>query len=249
MFKVTFNGVSIPSFIKVRTVDFSVLPDINHSFKQIAGGFGLLETGTTIGAKVLKMKILIIPDSNKSLTEMSREFAYWLRGDNFKACDLIISDDATMTYKAKINDKVDISDLLFVGEGELEFIVPSGMAKGLSVTGGATTVGSGTFIVMYNGTAPSLPVITWTPPTNLTNVTLNISCAETGDIVSLTGNFTAGVHVEIDCQKKVVKKGGLVDMKLINFSTTWLDFQSRGAYTLTVSRAGNYNCTYSEYWL
>lgn len=249
MFNITFNGVSIPSFVKVRTVDFAVLPDINHSFKQIAGGFGLLEAGTTLGGKVLKMKIIIVKDADKSLSEMSREFAYWLRGNDYKLSDLIISDDISVIYTAKINTKVDIADLIFVGEGSLEFIVPSGSAKGSFVEGSISLADNGSFQILYNGTAPTQPAITWTPSADLTNATVNITCTETGDLVSLTGNFTAGVPVLIDCKNKVVKKGGLVDLKMINFTTNWINFKSRGTYTITASKAGTYYCSYNEYWL
>ena len=249
MFNIIFNGISIPNFVKVRTVDFAVLPDINHSFKQVAGGYGLLEAGTTLGGKVLKMDIVIIKDNDKSLSEMCREFAYWLRGDNFKLSDMIVTDDLTVIYSAKINNKVDVSDLIFAGEGSLEFIIPSGCAKGSFIEGTITQAGSGSFQILYNGTAPTQPYFIFTPSSTLTNDTINIVCSETGDMVSLTGSFTANVPVIIDCKNKVVKKGGLVDLKLINFTTTWINFKSRGTYTITANKAGTYYCSYNEYWL
>ena len=249
MFKITFNGADIPSFIKVRTVDFAVLPTISHSFKPIAGGRGLLEAGTSIGEKTLKMKIVIVPTDGKSLTDMARELAYWLQGNNFKLCDLVISDDSTKMYRAKINNAVDISDLMYIGEGELEFVVPSGVAKGTELTGSQVSTGADTFIIMYNGTAPSRPIITWTPSSTLTGVTINFTCVETGKLISLTGTFTSGVAITIDCEKKVVKRGAVVDMKLINYTSDWITLPSRGTYNITWNQAGTYTTSCKEYWL
>lgn len=248
-FSVTFNGVSIPSFVKVRAVDFAVLPDISHSFRQIVGGIGLRETGTSIGGKKLKMKIIIVPTVGKSLTEMSRELAYWLRGNDFKSSPLVISDDSTMTYQAKSNTAVDISDLIYVGEGELEFIVPSGTVKSSTTVPVSVVTASSKFTITYNGTAPTYPVINWTPSANLTNVTVNFTCTETGATVSLTGNFTSGQKITIDCEKKVVLRANVVDMKLINYSSNWIKIPSRGTYNITWSQAGTYTCSCTENWL
>lgn len=248
-FNVTFNGISIPSFVGVRTVDFTVLPDISHSFKQIIGGMGLREAGTSIGGKTLKMKIIIIPDPNKSLTSMARELAYWLMGNNFKVSPLVISDENTMTYQAKINSAVDVSDLIYLGEGELEFIVPSGIAKSSTTVPVTVNTPSSKFTITYNGTAPTYPVINWTPSANLTNATINFTCVETGDTVSLTGNFTSGQTILIDCENKVVKRAGTVEMTLINYSSNWIRLKTRGTYNITWSQSGTYTYSCSENWL
>ncbi|MFT8313242.1 MAG: distal tail protein Dit [Clostridium sp.] len=246
-FKVTFNGLDIPSFIKVRTVDFAVLPSITHSFKQIAGRIGAMETGTSIGSKPLKMKILIVPEDGKPLTEMARELALWVRGNNFKTCELVVSDDKQVTYQAKINTSIDITDLIFAGEGELELIVPSGMAKGIDVDETVTfSTGGGSFMLAYNGTAPSQPVITWTPSSTATT-TLTLTCGD--NTVSITGTFTNAAPVIIDCKNRKVTVGGTVNQKVINFSTKWLEFESRGTFTISVDKAGSYAVSYSEYWL
>lgn len=249
MFKITFNGVDIPSFVKVRTVDFSVLPSISHTFKQIAGGRGLLEAGTSIGEKVLKMRIVIVPTTGKSLTDMSRELAYWLQGNNFKLSDLIISDEDTKTYRAKINGSVDISDLIYVGEGDLEFVVPSGVAKSSTVVPVNIDTGASKITVTYNGTAPTKPVITWIPTSTLTGVTLNFTCVETGKMISLTGTFESGITITIDCEMRVVKRGGVVDMKVINYTSDWITLPSRGTYNITWNQVGNYTASCREYWL
>lgn len=244
-FSVTFNGNTIPSFVKVKTVDFTVLPDISHSFKQVAGGQGLLETGTTIGGKKLEMKIAIIPDSGKSLTDMARELAYWLKGNEYKTCSLIISDESAMTYQAKASESVDISDILFAGEGTLTFIVPSGIAK--SSVAVSITV-STNISITYNGTAPSYPVFTWTAPA-LTGATLNLTCTETGKTLSITGTFLANDVITLDCKNKCIKRNGTVEMTLLNLGSDWIKLPTRGTYTITKNQSGTYTCTTDNNWL
>lgn len=244
-FNITFNGVSMPSFVRVKTVDFTVLPDISHNFKQVTGNVGLIEAGTAIGGKTLKMSIMIIPDSGKSLTDMSRELAYWLRGNNFKTSSLVISEESTMTYQAKVNTAIDISDLIFVGEGELEFIVPTGIAKSSVAVG--VVVGTN-IVITYNGTAPTKPVIQWTVPAPLTGATLTLTCTETGQSVSITGTFATNDVIIIDCKNKYVKKNGVVDMTLVNFSSKWISLPSRGTYNITKSQAGTYTCSTDNNW-
>jgi predicted phage tail component-like protein len=248
-FKITFNGADIPSFIGVRTVDYSVLPKISHEFKSIAGGRGLLEAGTSVGEKIIKMKIVVLPDTGKSLTEMTREFGFWLLGTDTKTHSLVISDDATMTYQAKINNSVDITDLIYAGEGELEWIVPSGVGKSSTTVPVTVNNSTKTMVITYNGSAPTQPVITWTPATTLTGVTQVFTNTGTGKSFSITGTFTAGVAITVDFAKKVVKRGSTVDMLIVNYSSDWLTLPSRGTYTITGTQAGTYTCTASEYWL
>ena len=248
MFNVTFNSLDIPSFVKVKAVDFAVLPSISHNFKQAVGGRGLLEAGTLIGGKILKLNIIIVPTAGKSLTDMSREFAQWLQGDSFKLCPLVISDEASMTYQAKINSSVDISDLIYIGEGDLEFIVPSGVAQ--NTTRNITVTPNGSILTFINnGTAPSRPVIKWTPSATLTGVTQQFICSETGRKVEIAGNFTAGVQITIDCENKVAKRGLVVEMTMVNFATEWIVIPNRGVFTVVGTYAGTYSATALEYWL
>lgn len=101
-------------------------------------------------------------------------------------------------------------------------------------------------MLAYNGTAPSQPVITWTPSSTATT-TLTMTCGS--NTVSLTGTFTNAVPVVIDCKNRMVTIGGTVNQKVINFSTKWLEFESRETFTISVDKAGSYAVSYSENWL
>jgi predicted phage tail component-like protein len=248
-FKVTFNSLDIPSFVKVRAVDFTALPEINNKFIQVGGGIGMLEAGTNTGGKIIKLSVVIVPDYNKSLQEMARTLAGWLSQNKFKTCTLVISDDSNMTYKAKVNNNVDINDLLYVGEGDIEFIVPSGMGYGATLTDSIyTTATSSSQDIIRFGTAPAYPVITWTPRLDYTNAVLEFNCTQTGVYLTLTGNFNIGEEIVIDCKNKVVKRVGVVEMKLLNYASDWLTFPNAGTYTLNCNRSGTVAYSLVEYW-
>jgi predicted phage tail component-like protein len=249
MFNITLNGVSMPSFILVRTVDTAVLPTITHAFKPIAGGRGLREVGTSLGGKMINFKITILPTTGLTTLQMNRELAQWLRGNNFKLSTLVISDEPNMTYMAKVNGVCDVTDLLIAGEGMIEFVVPVGIATSTTIVPVTVDNVGKQFTIAYNGTAMTYPVFTWTPTANFTGVTVNLVLVETGDTVSLTGNFNTGETITVDCSNKVVKRGSVVEMKLVNFSSTWINFIGRGTYHVTWNQAGNGTCTMAENWL
>lgn len=244
-YNITFNGVSLPSFLRVTKMETSVLPTVTHNFKQIAGGVGLREAGTSIGEQLVKVEIIIVPTSGKSLKDMSRELAFWLIGNDWNLSTLVFSDESTMTCMAKVNNSVDISDMIYVGTGTIEFIVPSGIFKSSTAVG---IVVNTDINITYNGTAPSYPIITWTNNATLTGATLNLTCVETGETVSLTGDFAIGDVIIVDNSLKVVKKNGVVAMSLINLSSSWIKIPKRGTYNITWNRTGTYVCTMDNNW-
>lgn len=249
-FKVIFNEAELPSFVKVQTVGISVLPEITNNLKGIAGGYGMVDTGISIGSKTISLNVIIVQDEGVSLAGMSRELAYWLRGDNFKLSELRITDENEMTYMAKINTGVDLTDLLFAGTGTIEFIVPSGLAKSSNETPTVCNSTLQEIYIDYYGTGISYPVIEFHPSGSGSDTVLNITCLETGETLSInTGAYTAETVFNLDNRKKLVKKDGSLALTLINLDSDWINLLSRGYYTLTYNIAGTAICTVDEYWL
>lgn len=247
MFYVNFNGIDIPDFIRVKAVNSTVLPEISTNYKNVAGGFGVLETGTTIGGKTISIDVIIVVPKGKTLLQAQRELAFWLKGDNFRLSPLVISDDCEMEYKAKVNGSVDISDLIFAGEGTIEFFVPSGIATSRYPKHGA--VQGKSILVDYYGTADAFPVIEYTPTTNLTNTTIRFTHVEKGISVVLQGSVKAGETVLVDCNKKLVKKGGKLSLDMIDLSSRWLKISDRGINTISCNLEGTLKLSYKENWL
>lgn len=245
-FNINFNGVDMPSFLKVKAVNTSLFPEINHNFKQVAGSKGVKEAGTTFGAKEIEIEFIIVVPKNKNLIQMERELSYWLMGNNFKTSPLIISDEPDLFYMAKVKDATKVKDSIFTGDGTITFVIPSGIASSRFEKHGA--VAGREIDIYYNGTAETFPVIEFTPTQNYTNQTLRIVDIGTGKAVILQGSFNINEKVTIDCNKRLVKVGGKLALSMISLESDWIKIEGRGLHKITLSLDGKIDCTYKENW-
>lgn len=227
-----FNGKSLPKFMKVKRVNISALPSVSTNLKANAGGYGVLSGESTFGEKVISADVSIVIPSGYSLQKCARELAVWLQGDNFKLSPLIISDDAEVHYMAKISNSVAINDLIFAGEGTIEFVVPSGVAVGSVKSYTGTTKSTFT----YGGTAKAYPQIELTLNSQISNGVVNITNVKTGEKISLAGTFQAGNKIKIDCSKHLVKVNDKLQLNMLS-----LDSQFFG----TVVGANEISCSIS----
>lgn len=227
-----FNGKSLPKFMKVKRVNISALPSVSTNLKANAGGYGVLSGESTFGEKVISADVSIVIPSGYSLQKCARELAVWLQGDNFKLSPLIISDDAEVHYMAKISNSVAINDLIFAGEGTIEFVVPSGVAVGSVKSYTGTTKSTFT----YEGTAKAYPQIELTLNSQISNGVVNITNVKTGEKISLAGTFQAGNKIKIDCSKHLVKVNDKLQLNMLS-----LDSQFFG----TVVGANEISCSIS----
>lgn len=249
-FNINFNGVDIPKWVKVQAVNTTVLPDLNHSFKQVAGGRGLRETGTTFGAKKIDIEFKIVVPTGTSLLQLQRDLAVWIKGNDFKLSPLIISDEPDLVYMAKIMDSVSISDNMFTGEGTLSFIVPSGIATHRLIKYGAFDYNQKELTVYYQGTAETYPTIKFTADVRIYNDYIEFKHLESGDSLKLWNIIlNAGDTLEIDCNKKLVKLNGQLAMDMLGLESDWLKFEHRGINTIYCGMYGQMECSYKENWL
>jgi predicted phage tail component-like protein len=249
-----YNNVAMPSFLKVKTVEIPVFASISNNILQKTGGIGGILGATKLGSKAFKIKVMIVPnlltDTNAS---MARDLAVWLMGDSWKLTELYFSDDPFIKYDAIVNNSMSITDLIYAGEGDIEFIVPSGVGRG-TIYGKLATVnlGARTASLVYNGTAPSYALITYVPSQAIvegnnwtfTNVT-------TGERIKIK-NFSSGSTNILDSAKRKVTSTGTTTIKDIVLSQTeWIKFPKQGTYSLS----WNYGTTSSmeikctEYYL
>lgn len=248
MFNVIFNEIDMPDFLKVKAVNTTIFPEINHSFKNIAGGKGTVEMGTSFGAKEIQLDFKIVVPKDKSLMEVQRELSVWLMGDNFKLSPLIISDEPDMVYMAKVKDSTSVKDSIFIGEGTITFIVPKGVASYRYEKHGA--INGKAIGIYYLGTAETYPLIEWTPARDFGKGTvLKFTHAQTGDVVILEGSFKAGQKVLVDCNKKLVKVGGNLALSMISLDSEWIKIKDKGINTVSCNLEGALKCTYKENWL
>lgn len=234
-YNVTFNGLDIPNFVKVKTVDFPVFANLSTNVIPKTGGIGGFFTGSTLGSKKIKMRIMVIPQSaGDTISSMARSLAEWLQGDMWKLSELSFSDDPNIFYDAVCDNSVDIADLIFAGEGDITFIVPSGVGRG-AIHGNIATVDYGlkTVTVNYNGTAPSSAYIYYHPNYSVVEADdWSMTVQETGDRLKIKQFMSFGNNY-IDCEKRRITSttGTSIKDVLLNF-TEWINFPKKGTYTI-----------------
>lgn len=234
-FSVKFNHKAIPDFVKVRAVKYTALPELQNSFKSKTSGVGLIDNGTRILGKTVTLDISIIKD-HRSILQLTQELAAWLTGNNFNLSPLEITDGERVTFHAKVSNGVEITDALSVGEGSIEFIVPTGVSQGSDAP---VKVEGNTITVFYTGTAITYPTITC----DVTSACSTIRVTCNGRTVTVRGDFKAGDRVEIDCMAKRVKHNNYINMKLVSIDSSWLSFPSAGTYTINCLGSGVWSCT------
>jgi len=236
MFGVKFNNVSIPSFVVVQAVDLPALGEVSTNIVSKTGGVGGILSGLTIGSKTIKLKVKIIPQTTgDTIPSMLRTLANWLRGNNWKTSVLQFMDDPNVVYDAVVNDGVDISDLIVAGEGEISFLVPAGVGRGI-IHGDQATVDleNQTATLVYNGTAPSSAYIFYRPHYSVVpEDDWTMTVTETGDRLKIT-DFMGFTETTIDCETRRIVSTGITNMQkvLVNYSE-WINFPHQGTFHIT----------------
>ena len=229
-----FNGALAPDFIKIQRVDISVLPTVATNLKTLGGSYGNIAGKSSFGEKIIKAYFVAVIPKGKSLQACSREMAVWLKGNDFKESDLELLDDEGFIYKAKINNSVDLTDMLFAGSGSFEFLVPSGVAETANTS---IFTGNSPLTIPYSGTAPASPIIHVTVGTQVQDSNIKITNVTTGEIFMLYGSFEVGDKIEINCSKYLVKHNGKVNLKVIGFNSKF--FQISKTSQISCSNSGS----------
>lgn len=236
-YNIVFNGVNMPSFVKVKTVDFPVFADLSTFVTPKTGGIGGIFAGSTLGVKKIKVSIMLKPRAIQDTNSMmARELAVWLQGNMWKPSELVFSDDPNILYDAICDNSIDITDLIFAGAGEITFLVPSGVGRGIVHAKLATSVNltTKTAIMYYNGTAPSSAYITYHPNTTIVPADQwQMTVTETGDRLNML-NFMSSGNNTIDCEKRRITSSTSTSMKDVDLNLTeWINFPKAGMYHLT----------------
>lgn len=239
-----FNGVEIPPFVKVKKIDIQTIADVTSNVKSIAGSFGCVAGQSTFGSKLITADISIVIPEGESLQSCSRVLAKWLKGNNFKPSKLIIADDSTIQYTAKVSNSVNLSDLLFVGEGSIEFLIPSGLSETIKPV---TYSGNGAVTFSSGGSHTALPEITATLTQDYEGTVL-ITQVNTGDKVILNGTFKTGDVVNINCSKHLVKVNGDVSMSIVGLNTKFFELEE-GEHQIKCSVGATLKVIFQERWI
>ncbi|WP_429969160.1 distal tail protein Dit [Enterococcus sp. AZ136] len=226
---VTFNGVAIPSFVKVRGIEFSVLPELSVQYQELPRTLGGSFLYTQKGTKKFILDILIELPNGRALFDCAEEFGDWLQGDNYSPCKLEFSEMPDCYYMANVNGAVNVSDIFVAGEGSVEFLAvdPSKYSnKSLEVSGNSPLT------VDYSGKVAQPFVVTFTVPQEST--LLGITNVRTNKTMRLKGTFKQGDTVTFDTRKKQVIYNNQINMRLLSIDSEWLTLLS-GANSLRLT--------------
>ncbi|WP_301389441.1 distal tail protein Dit [Enterococcus entomosocium] len=214
---VTFNGVAIPSFVKVRRIEFSVLPELSVQYQELPRTFGGSFLYTQKGTKKFSLDIFIEMPEGRVLFDCAEEFGDWLQGDNYKPSRLEFNEMPDCYFMANVNGAVNVSDILVAGEGSVEFLAvdPSKYStKGLEVSGNSPLT------VNYSGKVEQPFTVTFTVPQEST--LLGITNTSTNKTMRLKGTFKQGDTVTFDTSKKQVIYNNQINMRLLSIDSEWL---------------------------
>ena len=114
-----FNGIEIPSFVKVNDIKNSLLPNISQSTMKINNKAGLIDYGNEIGVRNIEVAITIIASNITDLRAKVRELAEWLYYEEAKK--LVILEEENVYYNAKFTGDSVLSEILSIGKCVLIF--------------------------------------------------------------------------------------------------------------------------------
>lgn len=226
---VTFNGVAIPSFVKVRGIEFSVLPELSVQYQELPRTLGGSFLYTQKGTKKFSLDILIELPNGRALFDCAEEFGDWLQGDNYAPSKLEFSEMPDYYYMANVNGAVNVTDILVAGEGSVEFLAvdPSKYS-----TNGLEVSGNSPLTVNYSGKVEQPFTVTFTVPQEST--LLGITNVRTNKTMRLKGTFKQGDTVTFDTRKKQVIYNNQINMRLLSIDSEWLTLLS-GANSLRLT--------------
>ena len=232
---VKFNGVEIPSFIKITGITFPVLPDVDVRETRVPRRLGNVDNGVKFGGKTINLSVVLLSDKNKSIQTQSDELKAWLKGDNWNVSKLVLGDQPNKYYLARVSNEVEINDLFVNGEGNIDFY----SADPVKYDATESTANSTNAIanITYTGLENAPTNITIQVTSDCTNIQLTHQ--QTGKVLRLVGTFKIGQTINIDNSKKVVKLNGTTAMTLVAFDSDWLYLVSgANRITFTSSTSG-----------
>lgn len=157
MIDIYYGGVKLTEYFKVlKGFQRNIGSDWKNAF---------LDSGWADGVKLKKSKItqktISIPFFIKNdLNDYRRKIALALNTKETK--ELIFSDEPNIFYNAIPDGEVDLEELMFIGKGTINFIVPDGVGHATKTD--IYTTQSDTFTVNNKGTYKSYPILEATMP-------------------------------------------------------------------------------------
>lgn len=226
---VNFNGVPLPSFIKVTGRTVSVLPPTEIKYKKLPRQMGGFFSRTDLNPRQYKLQVAVTLDDQHNLDEQLDIFGQWLRGNNFEPSALTFMEQPDRYVLAVVDGSTDIEDMFLVGKGSITFLAVNPVKYLYS---GLEKKDKAPLPVNYLGDIEQPLICSFKLSKNCSKIELSVDTFSDRKIL-LVGTFKKDTVIEVDSNKKVVKVNGLVNMKVLALESEWLRIKS-GRNVVTV---------------
>ncbi|HFI0723676.1 TPA: distal tail protein Dit [Streptococcus suis] len=156
-FEVMYNGYKLTDVMRITDIRRSVGNERSVVLNN-TGMFGSSVTGVSVGSKVIKIKFSL---QGQNLEELKHTLANVF--NTSLPAKLTISDEPDKYYLALVTGGVDLENVKrWFQKGELEFLIPDGVAHSTAYKTFQTPTASGTkltFDLVNNGNVPAYPII------------------------------------------------------------------------------------------
>lgn len=230
---IKFNNKPLPSFLKITSFTFSVLPEITLKQVVVPNKIGVIDNGINFGAIAYQFDFILLKKVKEDdVLDYIDEFKKWARGDKWKESQLVFDSQPTRYLMGRVANNIELKDMFIAGEGSFTITCADPIKYDLVETSKAST--SNVVTVNYTSLEKATTKFEITLSSDCTNII--ITHKETKEVTSLLGSFKTGQKIIIDSDKKSVKLNDVVSMKLVNLENDWLYLEEgTNTFTLTTS--------------
>lgn len=166
---INLDGKDLPSFVKVNSIEFSILPPITNNFLEVRGKAGAYHTSQDVGTRKITANITIVADRINGVIKATRDLAEWLY--HKEPVKLVLQDEPDKYYLAVPNGDTDITEMVNIGQGAIEFICTEPFAFGEEKTQSFELNENNDIAeIEVGGTADTYPQIEITVQDNITSM-------------------------------------------------------------------------------
>lgn len=206
-----FGDRPLPDFVRVKNIDVQLLPDENAKRR------------ITVDFFVYRKQLLDIDKVN--------EFVEWLLPNGNQEAKLILPNDLSHYYMAKVSNVIDLSGSIRKGEGSIEFTCSPATRVAINPTKvnfeGSTTI-------YYLGTKPVKPKLTITVKEQVSNIELRFSNNKFNNFIKFIGDFAKNQTIVFDLNTMKVTLDGDLRMDILSLDSFPHELMKHeNQYTLT----------------
>ncbi|MDQ0976609.1 putative phage tail component-like protein [Neobacillus niacini] len=168
---IKFQNVTLPSYVKVTDIKYSILPSIDHKTEKIYGRAGTYDFGIELGERKIEVEIMLLGIDEHDVIKKARDFATYLFHKDLQP--LILLDEPDKMYMARVSGETNIQELFSTGTATIVFICPSPYAESLTEkTVDWSPVDYTPITITNNGSAETYPVVDMTIKSDTTSIAI-----------------------------------------------------------------------------